>query len=120
MTKSLAQKLQTPKIGKIEIAYADILRRSKQHVAFHGTNESHIVFSMQRKGSMHRNQMSHLQGGQVFFNRWPVSSIPWPQMMKVEKAVHDKVFLPTETSTLTLGIDDSGDRAERAQHAAGT
>ena len=31
--------------------------------------------------------------------------------MKVEKAVHDKMFLP-ETSSLTLGIDDSGDEAQ--------
>ena len=106
--KGMTPKMQTPKIGKIEIACADILRRTKQHAAFTGSNENHIMFTMQKKGSMHKAAMAHLQGGDVFFNRWPVPSIPWPQLMKVTQAVHEKMF-GSENQRAPLTADDSGD-----------
>ena len=37
--KSIKPRLQSPKIGEIESACADVLRRSKQHAAFAGSDE---------------------------------------------------------------------------------
>ena len=93
--RSLTPKLQAPKIGKIELASADILKRSRTHAEFSCSNENHIVFSMQKKGSMSTASPAHLQvqGGDVLnFNRWPVPSVPWQARLKVTQAVAEKMF----------------------------
>ena len=41
--KSISPKLQPPKLGKIEIAHADVLIRTREKVAFKGNNEHHII-----------------------------------------------------------------------------
>ena len=71
--KNISPKLQSPKIGKIEISTVDILRRSKKHRAFTGTNENNIVFSMQAKGPMHKGDGPMPAG--VYFNKWTVPGI---------------------------------------------
>ena len=55
--------------------------------------------------------MMHLKDGQLYFNTWPVSAIPFAQMMKVPKATHDKMFLPDKGGHATLAAD-SDDEAQ--------
>ena len=85
-------KLQRPAIGRVAINAADILCRLKKKPAFKGTKESHMLLSMQRNGPMHKNQMMYLPGPHLHLNRWNISAISWPQMMKVDKKVHDRMF----------------------------
>jgi len=105
--KSITPKLQLPKIGKIEIERCDVLTRAKQHAAFTGVNENHIVFSTEKKGCMHKAPMAHLKGGDIFFNRWPVPSIRWSQLMKLPKATADKMFVERENRPVLA--DDASD-----------
>ena len=107
--KAVSPKLQNPKIGDIELASADVGRRCKRRAAFMGCNKSNVVLSMEKKGPMHKSTMAQLKGGDVYFNRWPVESIPWPQLMKVTPAIHDKLF-PAEVDRQPLA-DDSDDEA---------
>ena len=105
-------KLQKPMIGTVAIKAADILCRSKNQPAFKGTNESHMLFSMQRNGPMHKNHMLHLPDSHLHLNRWNISSIPLPQMMKVDKKVHDKMLIhdkmfPEETDPRVCFVGDS-------------
>ena len=103
--KGVVPRMQPPKIGKVEMSSADILRRAKNRGVFTGLIEDHIVFTMQKKGPMHKEQMNHLQGGDIFFNKWPIPSIAWPQLMKVSKVVHDKMFILDEAIHATLIVD---------------
>ena len=98
---NVTPKLQRPVIGKIVINAAE-----KKKPAFKGTNESHMLFSMQRNGPMHKNQMVYLPDSHLHLNRWNISAISWPQMMKVDKKVHDKMF-PPETGPRVCFVDDS-------------
>jgi len=112
--KSLSPKLQKPKIGKVRVNQLDVLRRQKQQPAFFGSNinEFDMLFSMQRKGPMCRNdKMIHLKDGHLYFNTWPINAIPFAQMMKVSKATHEKMFLPTTGGQATLAAD-SDDEAQ--------
>ena len=57
--------------------------------------------------------MCHLPGGKVFFNRWPVPATSWVQLLKVDTAVHDRMFPPAIADGGVLGgADESGDEAE--------
>ena len=84
---NVTPKLQRPVIGKIVINAAE-----KKKPAFKGTKESHMLLSMQRNGPMHKNQMVYLPDSHLHLNRWNISAISWPQMMKVDKKVHDRMF----------------------------
>jgi len=105
--KQLSPKVQKPMIGKIIVNQLDVLRRQKQQPAFFGSNinQSELTFSMQRKGQMWRNQMMHLKDGNLYFNTWPISAIPFSQMLKVTKTNHDKMFMPTTGGQATLAAD---------------
>ena len=56
--KAITPKLQAPKIGKIEIERSDVVNRAKHHAPWSGVNEDCIVFSMEKKGCMHKAQMA--------------------------------------------------------------
>ena len=82
---------QSPKIGSIEVAPADVLFRSKARSAFTGQNNNNIVFTMQKKGFMNRKPMSVLKGD-TYFNKWPVPGIAMPQIPRVSQDEFDKIF----------------------------
>ena len=84
--KAITPKLQAPRIGKIEIERNGVVSRAKHHAPVSGVNDDHIVFSMEKKGCTHKNQMAHLKGGDVFFNKWPVPGISFSQLLQVPKA----------------------------------
>ena len=104
--KAVTPKLQLPKIGKVEIERSDILIRAKQHAPFTGSNENHIIFSMEKRGCMHKATMAHLRGGDIYFNRWPLPGIPFPQLMKVTQATADNMFTDKECQVVADGESD--------------
>ena len=82
---------QSPKIGTIEVAPGDVLGRTKARGAFQGQNNNNIVFTIQKKGYMHRRPMSVLKGD-TYFNKWPVPGIATMQMPRVSQDEFDKIF----------------------------
>ena len=112
--KAITPKLQTPKIGKIELERSDVVIRSKQHHAFTGVNDDHIVFSMEKKGCMHKAAMAHLKGGDIYFNRWPVPSIPFSQFLQVPKATADKMFVERDFRAVLVDDADVGELEQPA------
>ena len=82
---------QPPKIGTIEVAAGDVLVRTKARGAFCGQNNNNIVFTMQKKGMIHRKAMSVLKGD-TYFNKWPVPGIAMSQMSRVSQDEFEKIF----------------------------
>ena len=74
-----------------------------------GVKEDHIVFAMEKKGCMHKAQMAHLKGGDIYCNKWPVPSIPFSQCMRVPKATADEMFIQREVRAV---LDDEGEEGE--------
>ena len=76
-------------IGNIEICATDILRRQPKQKEFNGGNENHMVFTMQKKGPVHKELMCHLKGVDIVFNKWPVPGLGWNVLLKVPSKVYD-------------------------------
>lgn len=107
--KVITPKLQVPKIGKIEIERSDVVNRAKHRAAFTGVYEDYIVFSMEKKGCMHKAPMAHLKGGDIFFNRWPVPSISFSQLMQVPKKTAVNMFIERDVRAVLVDEGEEGE-----------
>ena len=91
---------QPPKIGKIEIEQADVMRRfTGVRAAFGGQIIDEKIFTTQKKNTFVRKTMKKLGGaipGDSYFNRWLVKTIPLASMRKCELEVCNGLFNQNE------------------------
>ena len=87
---------QPPKIGKIEIEQADVMRRFQGvRAAFGGQIIDEKIFTTQKKNTFIRKTMKKLGGaipGDSYFNRWVVKTIPLASMQKCDLEVCNGLF----------------------------
>ena len=81
--KAMVPKHQKAKIGTIDTIQTDVLRRFKYKSFFNGKSQDFVVFTQEKKTNMARNTMAYLEGGNAYFNKWPVHAIPFENMRKV-------------------------------------
>ena len=87
----ITPKHPTPKVGVIELAQADVLRRIRGRMAFQGKTDDHMVFTSQLKGTFERKQMKVLPGDS-YFNKWPTTTMPLASMVRIKKSQHLSLF----------------------------
>ena len=110
--KTLVPKHQSPKIGTIVPSSQDVFRRVKARGAWQGRSDDNIMFTSQRRGLMQRKAMSFLAGGDTYFNRWPVPSIPFTQLCKCDVDTHDKLFTDGLANVATFHEDGDTPRCD--------
>ena len=106
--KAMTPKHQSPKIGNIEVHPTDIISRIQRvKSSFVAKLPDLFVFTKHRKGSISRKQMTHLQGGDTYFNKWPVQAVPFAQIPRCTVAQHDLLFKrPGEDVETSTFIED--------------
>ena len=90
--RTSGHRLQNPKVGTIRYAQADILARSKSKTAFQGRCEDQLIFTKESKYITSRKPMIHLNGGDTYYNEWPVTCLPFAKLARCTRNVHDKIF----------------------------
>jgi len=74
--RAMTPKHQSPKICGIETSPADIISRIQRvKSGFVAKQPDQFIFTKQRKGGFMRKQMTHLPGGDTYFNRFPVQAV---------------------------------------------
>ena len=89
--KGLVPKHQKAKIGTIEIIQTDVLRRFKYKSFFNGKSQDFVVFTQEKKTNMARNSMAYLEGGNAYFNKWPVHALAFENMRKLSPEKYRQV-----------------------------
>ena len=102
--KDLTPRHQKPKIGSIEISSTDVLQRVKSKNAFCGQNEHRVVFTTQSKTKIQRKPFCTTKADS-YFNKWPVSAIPFGQLARTSMAKFTKMI----DDSKTLGTDEHAD-----------
>ena len=112
--RQLTPRHQRPKIGTVERSHEDVLRQTRERVSFVGNVDSTIIFTRQAPINVVRKAMMFC-GGDTYFNRWRVTSIPYQQLPRCKEAVSATLWRD-EAKAVAFAADDEMPHEEAMAH----
>lgn len=100
----------------METLPSDLLRKFKAKSSFCGNSQSYVLWTTQRRTQHQRRNMKYLSGD-TFFNRWPIPSVAFSQLARLDMATHEKLF-DTSSQREVLAFAEDPDEETGAEALA--